>query len=143
MRLEGKRDFSAPREAVFDALTDPELVAGSIPALEGLEVTDRDHWTASVKVPIAPRLRVHFELLDRRPPEHARLYAHGRNFGGRATFDTSFDLAQHGNGRTAMRYDAQFHLSGILGRIGEHALRPIAERQVDKLFRAVQRRVEG
>jgi carbon monoxide dehydrogenase subunit G len=142
MRLEGKRDFAAPREAVFEALTDPELVAGSIPALEGLEVTDRDHWTATVKVPLAPRLRVYFELLDRRPPEHARLCAHGKNFGSSATFDTSFDL-EHGNGRTMMRYDAQFTLSGILGRIGEHALKPIAERQVEKLFRAVERRVEG
>lgn len=141
MRLEGKREFAAPREAVFEALTDPELVAGSIPALEGLEVTDRDHWTATVKVPIAPRLRVYFELLDRKPPEHARLFARGKNFASSATFDTSFDLTQQEDGRTSMRYDAQFSLSGLLGRIGEHALRPIAERQMEKLFRAVESRV--
>lgn len=141
MRLQGKREFAAPREAVFEALTDPELVAGSIPALEGLEVTDRDHWTATVKVPIAPRLRVHFELLDRRLPEHACLRAHGKNFASSATFDTSFDLTEQ-NGLTSMHYDAQFSLSGLLGRVGEHVLRPIAERQVDKLFRAVKERVE-
>ena len=140
MRIEGTRDFSAPREAVYAALTDPELVSSSIPALESLDVADRDHWTASVKIPVAPRLKVWFEVLDQRPPEHARLHAQGKNFGGRATVDTSFDLAQR-NGRTTMRYDAEFALSGLLGRIGEPALRPIAERQLEKLLRAVERRV--
>jgi uncharacterized protein len=140
MRIEGTREFAASREAVFDALTDPELVAGSIPALESIEVADRDHWVASVKVSIAPRLRVAFELLDRRPPEHARLRAHGKNLGGSATFDTSFDLTGR-DGRTTMSYHAQFTLSGLLGRIGEHALRPIAEHQIERLFRAVEDRV--
>ena len=125
---------------VYDALTDPELVAGSIPALESLQVSDHDHWTATVRVSIAPRLRVVFELLDQRPPEHARLHAHGKNIGGAATFDTSFDLAQR-DGKTTMTYVAEFGLSGVLGRLGEPALRPIAERQVDKLFRAVEARV--
>jgi len=102
---------------------------------------DRDLHTRELPDPYsALRLRVAFELLDTRPPDHARLRAHGKNFGGSATFDTSFDLTRR-NGRTAMRYDAQFSLSGLLGRIGEHALRPIAERQIEKLFRAVEERV--
>jgi carbon monoxide dehydrogenase subunit G len=141
MHLEGTREFAAPREEVYEALTDPELVAGAIPALESLTVADHEHWTATVKLPIAPRLKVAFEVLDRRPPEHARLYAHGKNFGSTASVDTSFDLAQNGNEKTAMRYSAEFKLSGLLGRIGEPALRPIAERQIARLFTAVDRRV--
>src|SRR5207237_7286581 len=105
MRIEGTREFEAPPEAVFDALTDPDLVSRAIPALESLDISDPDHWTATVKVSIAPRLKVRFEVLDKRPPAHARLRAHGKNLGGAATVDTSFDLAGS-NGRTTMRYDA-------------------------------------
>jgi carbon monoxide dehydrogenase subunit G len=141
MHLEGKREFKAPREEVYEALTDPELVAGAIPALESLTVADHEHWTATVKVSIAPRLKVSFAVLDRRPPERARLYAHGKNLGAAASVDTSFDLAENGGGTTAMRYSAEFNLSGLLGRLGEPALRPIAERQVERLFSAVDRRV--
>lgn len=141
MRIEGSREFVAPCEDVYEALTDPELVASAIPALESLDVSDRDHWTATVKVSIAPRLRVAFEVLDQRPPQHARLRASGKNFGGAASLDTSFDLARM-NGRTLMRYDARFGLSGLLGRLGEPALRPIAERQLERLLRAVEHRVE-
>ena len=132
--------FAAPREAVYEALTDPRLVAASIPALERVDVRDHDHWTATVKIPIAPRLRVAFDVLDQRPPEHARLHAHGTNLGGAATVDTSFDLTQR-DGRTTMSYEAQFGLSGLLGRIGEPVLRPIAERQLEKLLSAVEARV--
>lgn len=142
MRIDGRREFRASRESVYEALTDPQLVAGSIPALETVQVTDRDHWTASVKVSIAPRLKVAFEVSDQRPPEHARLRARGKNLGGAASIDTSFDLAQS-HGRTTMSYEVQVGLSGLLGRIGEPAFRPIAERQMEKLLKAVAERVEG
>jgi uncharacterized protein len=142
MRLEGRREFDAPREAVYAAVTDPELVGAAIPALESMDVADRDHWTATVKLSIAPRLRVAFEVLDRKPPAHARLHAHGKNLGGSATIDTSFDLAEEA-GRTAMRYEAIVRLSGLLGRLGEPALRPFAERQIERLIRAVEKRVES
>ena len=142
MRLEGTHEFEAPREAVFDALTDPELVAETMPGIEGLELRDRDHWIASVKLSVAPRVRMAFEVQERREPEHARLHAHGKSLGASITLDTMFDLFGE-NGRTEMRYVAEFALGGMLGRLGEPTLGPIASRQLDKLFRAVERRVES
>lgn len=142
MRLEGTRHFDAPREAVYEALTDPVLVSSAIPALESLDVSDPEHWTATVKVSIAPRLKVRFAVQEQRPPEHARLSAHGKNLGGVARVETSFDLTEKG-GRTSMTYTVELHLSGLLGRLGEPALRPIADRQTNRLFAAVERRVES
>ena len=127
---------------MYEALTDPELVSSAIPALESLDVSDPEHWTANVRVSIAPRLKVRFEVHEQRPPEHARLSAHGKNFGGAARVDTSFDLTQKGS-RTSMSYTVEFHLSGLLGRLGEAALRPIVDRQTNRLFAAVERRVES
>ena len=142
MRLEGTHEFRAPREAVFDALTDPELVAETMPGIERLELQDDDHWTASVKLPVAPRVKIAFEVQERREPEHARLHAHGKSLGASITLDTSFDLAGE-DGRTEMRYVAELALGGMLGRLGEPTLRPIAARQLDKLLRGVERRVGG
>ena len=114
MRLEGNHSFKASREEVFDALTDPELVAETMPGLDGLELRDRDHWTAHVKLPIAPRMKMQFEVQERRSPEHARLHAHGKSFGAGITLDTEFDLAGQ-NGRTEMRYVASFALGACSG----------------------------
>lgn len=121
-------------------MTDPELVTSALPAVESLDISDSEHWTANVRVSIAPRLKVVFEVLEQRPPEHARLHAHGKNLGGSATMDTSFDLSGDDH-RTALHYVAELRLSGLLGRLGEPALRPIAERQVSRLFEAVERRI--
>ncbi len=140
MRIEGTRELAAPRETVFAALVDPELVAESLSAVESVAVRDADHWTASVKLPIAPRLTLSFELRERRPPEHARLRGQGRNLGSSITMDTSFDLVDAGGG-TRMHYVAELTLGGLLGRLGDHALRPIAERQLERMLTAVERRV--
>lgn len=140
VRLDGAHSFDASREAVFDALTDPELVVETMPGVEELELLDRDHWTAHVKLSIAPRVKMQFEVQERRFPEHARLYAHGKSFGAGITLDTEFDLAGT-NGRTEMRYVARFSLGGMLGRLGEPTLQPIASRQIRKLLAAVERRV--
>jgi carbon monoxide dehydrogenase subunit G len=141
MRLEGVREFAAGREAVYEALTDPELVSRAIRGVESLDVSDPNHWTATVKVSFAPRLKVRFEMLEQRPPEHAHLHAYGKNLGGSATVDTSFDLTEK-DGTTSMDYIVEFRLSGILGRLGDPALRPIAEHQMQRLFRAVEKRVK-
>ena len=58
MHLAGTREFDAPREAVFEAVTDPHLIAEAIPALESFEAVDSDHWAATAKFSIAPRLRI-------------------------------------------------------------------------------------
>ena len=142
MRIEGRRDFAAAREDVFDALVDPELIARTVPGLERLDLSGSDRWTGTIKISVAPRMKVSFEIRERRRPEHAQLHARGKGLGAGLTLDTSFDLAGT-DGRTSMRYVADFSLSGMLGRLGEATLRPIAERQVGKLLRAVEDRVGG
>lgn len=140
MKIEGTREFRAPREAVFEALTDPELFVRSMPGLETYEIRGPDRGTATMKVAVAPRVKVDFEIREKRPPTHACLHAHGKNFGGRIAIDTSFDLEERA-GRTTMRFRAEFSLGGLLGRLGEPVLRPLADHQVDKLAQAVERRV--
>jgi carbon monoxide dehydrogenase subunit G len=141
--VEGTREFAAPREDVFRALTDPQLLAEAIPLVRDVRVRDEDRWSAEVKVPLvarAPRLRLQFEILERRPPEHARLEAQGKSLGTSVRLATSFDLAER-EGGTALAYRADLSLGGLLGRIPDSTLEPAARRAVDALLRAVERRV--
>ena len=143
MRVEGTREFAAPREAVFAALTDPQLVAEAIPLVGNLQVQDRDRWSAEVKVPLAgraPRIRLQFEILERREQEHAQLQARGKSMGTSVRLASSFDLAESGDG-TTLRYEADVTLGGLLGRIPDSTLEPAARRAVDALLRSVERRV--
>jgi uncharacterized protein len=144
VRVEGTREFAASRDDVFRALTDPHLIADSIPLVRNVQVDDPDRWSAEVRVPVGgrgPRIRVRVDVLERRQPEHARLQAQGKSLGASVRLGSTFDLAEQ-DGKTQMRYDAEVALGGVLKTIPDSTLAPAARRAVDALLRAVERRVE-
>jgi carbon monoxide dehydrogenase subunit G len=134
--VEGQRRFAAPPERVFALLTDPDVVASAMPAVRKHTVADADHWNAKVKppLPFAPSITIRFEVLDRRPPEHAALHAHG----GGADVTSTFDLAPDGEG-TLMHWQTEIKLSGILSHFAGPGLDAIAQRQATRTLDAVER----
>jgi carbon monoxide dehydrogenase subunit G len=137
--VDGERRFAAPPERVFALLTDPDVVASAIPAVRGHSVIDADHWHAKVKppLPFAPSITIRFEVLDRRPPEHAALHAHG----GGADVTSTFDLSADGEG-TLMHWRTEIKLSGLLSRFAGPGLDAVAERQAARTLDAVERALE-
>jgi carbon monoxide dehydrogenase subunit G len=133
--VDGERRFAAPPERVFALLTDPDVVASAIPAVRGYSVIDPDHWHAKVKppLPFAPSITIRFEVLDRRPPEHAALHAHG----GGADVTSTFDLSADGEG-TLMHWRTEIKLSGLLSRFAGPGLEAVAERQAARTLDAVE-----
>ena len=47
MRLEGVKDFAAPREVVWSVIDDPAQMAGLMPGVEGFELLDDRRWQAN------------------------------------------------------------------------------------------------
>ena len=134
--VEGERRFAAPPERVFALLTDPDVVASAMPAMRGHTVLDAEHWVGKVKPPrpFAPSLTIRFEVLDRRPPEHAALHAHG----GGADVTSTFDLVADGDG-TSMHWRTEITLSGLLSRFAGPGLEAVAQRQATRTLDAVER----
>jgi uncharacterized protein len=134
--VSGERRFAAPPERVFELLTDPAVIAEALPAVRSHEVVDADHWLAKVKppLPLAPSLTIRFDVIERRPPSHAGLRAHGPG----ADVTSTFDLAADGAG-TLMRWRAEVSLSGVLAKLGGHGLDLVARRQAERTLDAVDR----
>lgn len=144
MRIEGERVFAAPPGAVFEALTDPELLAGMVPGVESVEVESADRWTATVASPLGkgPSLPLRFELTERRPPERAGLHAKGGRMGAKIAVATSFDLAEAPEG-TRMRWSAEIKLGGVLRALDGPGFEPVARRQAEKSLDRLGQRVES
>jgi carbon monoxide dehydrogenase subunit G len=141
MKIEGTRAFAAPPETVFAALVDPELVASTIPGVQEFTIESSERWHGVVRLPIGPKITFSFELVERVEPSRARLQAQGKTFGSTVRVDTLFDLAPADGGGTLMGYQAEVTLSGVLGRLSDPALKPIAELQVSGVMRAVEKRI--
>jgi carbon monoxide dehydrogenase subunit G len=87
MDMSGERRIMAPREKVWAALNDPQVLKASIPGCESIEkLSDHEmRATAAVKIgPIAARFSGKVSLLDLDPPASYRIEGEGQ--GGVAGF---------------------------------------------------------
>lgn len=142
VRIEGERLIDAPRERVFAALTDPEVVASTVPLVQSWEARDADHWDMVVNVPLpmAPTLKLSFAVVEKRPPEYARLTSSGGGLLGGADVESRFDLTEEAGG-TRVKFVAELRFRGALAPV-ERLLQPIAEHQAQRTLDAIEQHVE-
>jgi carbon monoxide dehydrogenase subunit G len=145
VNVTGKREFDAPREAVWSVLMDPAKLAKLMPGVEGFDIKDDAHWAARVRVPLGMgglKLTIEFEKLDERPPEHAALRAKGKGVGAIVEMKTRFDLSEK-DGTTSMDWLADVRVLGQVGAMGQRVLQPIVNHQVADVLAALDREVQA
>jgi carbon monoxide dehydrogenase subunit G len=146
VRVEGERTFDAPRATVWRVLNSPERMAKTMPGVESFDVQDDTHWTAKVKIPLGLgglRMKINFEKLAEREPEHAELSAKGEGVGAIMNMVTSFDLSDADSGGTAMKWAADVKIAGPVGSMGQRILQPIVNQQVSQVLTALEGQVEA
>ena len=144
MRVEGEREFAAPRQKVWEVLNDPSRMAKTMPGVESFDVQDDRHWRAHVKVPLGLgglRMSIDFEKTEEREPEFAKLHAKGNGVGAIMNMDTSFQLSE-GDGGTNMHWEADVHILGPVASMGQRVLQPIVNQQVSHVLTALDKQVQ-
>jgi carbon monoxide dehydrogenase subunit G len=145
MKLEGTKEFDAPREVVWSVIDDPEKMARTMPGVESFEIQDERHWSAKVKVPLGLgglKMSIAFEKLAERPPEFASLNAKGPGVGALMNMTTSFTLDENGD-TTSMAWEADFKIAGPVGSMGQRVLQPIVNQQVGNVLAALEAEVQA
>ena len=144
MKVEGDREFAAPREAVWHVLNDPASMAKTMPGVEGFEIQDERRWRANVKIPLGLgglRMSVDMEKTEEREPEFARLKIKGNGVGAIMSMSTAFELSEGGSG-TKMHWEADVRIAGPVGSMGQRVLQPIVNQQVQHVLSALDKQVQ-
>lgn len=137
MDMTGERRISAPRERVWNALNDPEVLKGCIPGCETLEkVSDTEmKATAAVKIgPIAARFNGRVQLTDLDPPNAYTITGEGQ--GGVAGFakgSAKVNLLPD-ELDTLLRYDVQAQVGGKIAQLGARLIDGTAKSMADQFF---------
>lgn len=132
MDLKDEIRISAPREQVFAALNDPEILRQAIPGCEALEKKSDTEFEATVTSKVGPltaRLKGAVQLADLDPPAGYTLSGEGK--GGPAGFAkvrAQVALVEDG-AATLLRYEVKADVGGKLGQLGG----PIIDRTARKL----------
>jgi uncharacterized protein len=144
MKVEGARQFEASRATVWEVLNDPARLAKTMPGVESFDVQDDRHWTANVKIPLGLgglRMTVSMEKIEEREPEFAKMAIKGNGVGAIMNMETSFHLDDAGDG-TQMRWEADVHILGPVGSMGQRVLQPIVNQQVESVLGALDKQVQ-
>ncbi len=144
MNVSGERTFAAPREAVWRVMNDPASMARTMPGVESFDVHDDRRWTANVKIPLGLgglKMKVDMDKVEERAPEHAALNIKGHGVGAMLSMQTSFDLAEDGEG-TLMKWAAEVKIAGPVGSMGQRVIQPIVNQQVAHVLSALEREVQ-
>jgi carbon monoxide dehydrogenase subunit G len=146
MDMTGERRIPAPRQTVWEALNNPEVLRVSIPGCESLEKLDDDQMkaTAAVKVgPISARFTGKVQLTDIDPPNGYRISGEGQ--GGVAGFakgGANVALADDG-ADTLLTYQVNAQVGGKLAQLGGRLIDATAKQMADAFFDRFSKQVQA
>src|SRR6516162_1688869 len=146
MDMTGEFRIPAPREAVWKALNDPEVLKRSIAGCEELEKTSDTEFTAKVTAKVGPvkaRFAGKVTLSDLDPPNGYTIAGEGQ--GGAAGFakgGAKVRLEPDGDG-TLLKYTVNAAIGGKLAQIGARLIDGAAHKMAQEFFASFAANVAG
>jgi len=140
MKIDATYELHAPRERVYAALVEPEVLRRAIPGCESLEKIGDNTFTAVLKAGVGSikgTFKGEVRLEDMRPPEHYRIVVEGKGAVGFAKGSADFDLDQN-NGGTMIRYSGEMQTGGTIAAVGQRMIQGAAKMMAAKFFAALE-----
>jgi carbon monoxide dehydrogenase subunit G len=147
MKIQGEHTFDAPRERVWRALLDPEVLARTLPGCERLERTAENEFRGALNVQVGPvkgQFQGTLQLSDLVPLESYHMKLDGSGPAGFMNGQGSLRIADvpDSPSRTVLRYDLDAQVGGKLAGLGqrlvESSARSITKQGLEGLGRELQ-----
>jgi uncharacterized protein len=138
MEMTGEFRIPAPRERVWQALNDPEILKQAIPGCQTIEKVSDTEFVAKVVAKVGP-VKATFggkvNLTDLDPPNAYTISGEGT--GGVAGFakgSAKVHLDADGSEATVLHYEVQAHVGGKLAQIGSRLVDATSRKMADDFF---------
>lgn len=148
MDISGSQKITAPREKVFNALLNPEVLKNSIPGCESAEFVDfpegrqlRLALTTGIPGFKGPFV-IFVETGEVVAPSRVVLISEPSSSLGSVKAVCTVDLSEDPVG-TNLNYSANAKLAGKIGSVPELVMRPIVKSSLDKFFGGFEKQVSG
>jgi uncharacterized protein len=136
MKIEGSADIPAPRDKVWAAFLDPDILAQALPGCEKLEAIGPNEYKATMKVGVAA-IKGTFEgkvkLSDLEPPDRYRMAVEGSGGPGFVRGAAGMQMSDV-DGGTKVSYDADVQVGGLIASVGQRMLGGVTKMMLDQFF---------
>ena len=136
MKLSGSYQINLPKEKVWEALNDPEILKQAIPGCEEFTKNSETEFTAKATNKIGPfnaSFTGDVELKDLNPPNSYKITGSGNSPVGFASGEASVKLEDE-NGGTKLIYEVEANVGGKIAQVGARLIDMTAKKMADIFF---------
>ena len=141
MQITGEHTINAPREDVYDAMLDPEVLKGALPGCEKLEEVGPDEYIATMTMGVAMIKGTYngkVRIADQDRPNGFTMHIEGKGPQGQINGEGKLRFQDDGGDVTTVHYAGDVNVRGMLARIGGRVIQPAAKMIVGKFFDSLQ-----
>ena len=146
MNLDGSAVLHADRERVWSVITDPAVLARTIPGCVSLEQVGDDEYRMDVLVGVGAIKGTYageVRLADQNRPQSYVMHASGAGAPGQVKAVVTIELADTGSGETTLTYSADAVVGGPVAGVGQRMITGVAKRMAAQFFAAVDQELSG
>lgn len=143
MKISGSYTIEAPRDVVWEALNDIEVLARCVPGCERLEQVGDNEYEGTIKIGIQTIRgvysgRIRIEDID--PPNHYKLIASGKSANGVVDGVGTVDLVAQ-DGKTLLMYGGEAQVGGTLASVGQRLIEGASRQLINQSLKALAEQV--
>ena len=149
MKLEGTYTFNAPRDVVWNALMDPDVLARVMPGCEKLEQIGENQYQGAIKIRVGPvqgKFNGQVQLADINEPDSYTMTVDGKGAPGFMKGEGHVRLEAQGDS-TLMHYSGQAQVGGKIASVGQRLLdssaKALTKQSLDGLKNQIEARVQA
>ena len=146
MKVTGTSTLAADPATVYRALNDPAVLVRTIPGCQRLEALGGDAYAMTVAAGVGSIKGVYdgqVRLTDHAEPGSFTLHAQGAGAAGTIGAQVAVTLIDTPGGGTALTYDADATVGGMIGGVGQRMLTGVSRRMADEFFANVEAALAG
>ena len=146
MNLDGSAVLHAEPEKVWSVITDPAVLARTIPGCESLEQVGDDEYRMNVSVGVGAIRGTYageVKLTDQERPKSYVMHASGSGAPGNARATVTINLEPAGDNQTTLTYSADAVVGGPVAGVGQRMMTGVAKRMAGQFFSAIDAELTG
>jgi hypothetical protein len=145
VNLDGSAVLHAEPEKVWSVITDPAVLARTIPGCETLEQVGEDEYKMNVTVGVGAIRGTYageVRLSDKEHPKSYVMHASGAGGPGNVRAKVTINLEPSAEG-TTLTYSADAVVGGAVAGVGQRMMTGVAKRMAGQFFKAIDNELTG
>jgi len=146
MKLAGEYLFDGPREAVWEIVRDPDVLAKALPGTQSLELVAENTYEGKMNVrigPVAGLFSGKLVVSNEMPPESYTLAVEGKGGPGFGKGTGDVQLIDQGDGTTLMKYEGDLQVGGTIANVGQRLIETVANSMAKQAFESLNRSLQA